>query len=578
MNGEATPAAPPNDLHLVARVKNQQGEEFGIKILARPGQSTQSILDVIGQYGYTLADPTSLQKELNPTEEGAVPKTAPEHEPFNIPGIGTMGDAAQTLAPLAFGLMTHSPAMARMAPRAMQTLRPMAQRARYMAPLGLGARVAAEEASRGPDEPRVTRALHALMRGAPGEALAASVPAGEQLERLGVGMARPSRFLPALRKLIPAFGRRQAGEMLSREEEEARAAAGPQARSLTSGIARSVRQFIGPIIRSQEGASTKAIGTLHALIKSIKDESGLRPKALLHAYEASGAAQIQLEALDSNKLLIAMNDHPVELMRALTAYASHGGKAESVETLRRGIIQTRMARIFRESLVAPPHTPYPEAFEGGRILDPSLLSKGIAKFRKELTADGELEIFGKGGVQELDRLAHTVSEATLPQAMLKSRRVERELGRLQAGGEPRKAAREPRFTLRPFGRAIALGIGNITGGTVGQVIGFATEEGIARMMAHLAGTEVGLRWIAAGLELQRAGIPEAVLIPALARSVPNVLASLQIGPSREEEGLIMGLGAGEVGKGIYTSPRELLRSARSALGGSAPAAVPPEMP
>ena len=128
MNGEATPAAPPNDLHLVARVKNQQGEEFGIKILARPGQSTQSILDVIGQYGYTLADPTSLQKELNPTEEGAVPKTAPEHEPFNIPGIGTMGDAAQNLAPLAFGLLTHSPAMARMAPRAMQTLRPMAQR------------------------------------------------------------------------------------------------------------------------------------------------------------------------------------------------------------------------------------------------------------------------------------------------------------------------------------------------------------------------------------------------------------------------------------------------------------------
>jgi hypothetical protein len=65
-------------------------------------------------------------------------------------------------------------------------------------------------------------------------------------------------------------------------------------------------------------------------------------------------------------------------------------------------------------------------------------------------------------------------------------------------------------------------------GIAGELMGvkMASEEA-ANLLTSLMTTGPGLRFVAAGIRLQRKGLTDTVLVPALARHVPAVIRSLQ---------------------------------------------------
>ena len=398
---------------------------------------------------------------------------------------------------------------------------------------GLGARMLTGALRPKPQTAAAGRAGAELLRGVPGEAFPAIVarPASRVARMFG-----SLADTPAVRRFLPVLGAAGASKVLGPAAETTIGEA-------TQRTARDLRALVGPLVRSEDAPARSMAGRVTKLLRSIP-AGAPRDDALLAAYTATGK-KVELDKLDAATLVKLAKTSPRELILAVNAYVKKGGDAAAADGVRRSLVQSRVSRFFRESLIAPPSTPYPGAFEsirgrGGKILDPEALAKRLAAFRKQLGPDGERLAFGAKGLMALDELSRELGSNRVGAALGKATTT------LMAGKAPDKSALAQAttfLTTRPFSRAMALALGGHAAGISGALEALVSEEGMASVLAHFLGTEAGIRWVTSGLSMQRRGLPEQLIVDSLARAFPNVLANLGIGPSREAQTVLGGYGA-----------------------------------
>ena len=221
---------------------------------------------------------------------------------------------------------------------------------------------------------------------------------------------------------------------------------------------------------------------------------------------------IHLGKLTTTKLGQLIRTDPERVMRAIRVVEAETGT--SAAPLIRTVRQTLVSRAAQRALRVPAREEFKGAFRGGEFDRETLLAE-LNALRKNL-GSGLEPVFGKEGIRGLDELSRVLAKPTIQRGLLRP-----------AAG----ATAAPRLRAGPL--LMALG-GYMLGGRTGaamEVVGgttFAVRDA-RNLLRGLLSTEAGIHFLAAGIDLQNQGVPERLLVPALARLAPRVLASFGVG-------------------------------------------------
>ena len=382
---------------------------------------------------------------------------------------------------------------------------PLALRAAGMVrnPLLLGAtalasRVLPSLISRPAGETVPHAAEREVKRGAPTEALALLPP--------GVGLAArmaAPRALPALTTAAERIGLPAARTALS-EGAQAVARRFPA----TGTAAMTLRRVFGAMFVDPEAGPVAVRSGLRGLLRGLSDTERDTVMAKVLA-----AADIHLGKITSSKLGQLIRTDPQRVVRAIRVVEAETGV--SAEPLLRTVRQTLVSRAAQRALRVPASKEFPGAFRGGELDRATLLSE-LGALRKSL-GDGLDTVFGREGVRGLDELSRVLAGPA----------VQRGVARAPVSG----LGETPRLRAGPLIMALT---GYMVGGRMGEALEIAGGTTFAfrdarDLLRGLLSTPAGMRYLAAGIDLQTRGVPDRLLVPALARLAPHVLASFGVG-------------------------------------------------
>lgn len=348
---------------------------------------------------------------------------------------------------------------------------------------------------------RAARGPVALTRGLAGEA-----------ERLGVK-------LPA----TTLFGRE--GTLADRIAQGmvTKGAETEQARAITQNVPTRLRNLFGTLGAPRRAGLDVRSG-LNQLRRAIPaDQQG---KVLEQVRTATG---VNLPGLNAKTIVDLTRRNPGALADAAGMLAKAAGT--SPDAVHAALSRTFFSDLLDRAVVKaiPGERQFAGALSGG-YLDGNVLVKGVTDL-----AERDKAIFGKAR-PEVENLVAVLSRAQPAQ-----RAIER-LG--VTGGA--KAGEGFRVSLRPFGMAFALMLG---GEAAGELTGFERGTGAERTaealgagylgakgLATVLSSQAGLRWFAAGVDMANRGIPERIIVPALARALPPVVREIVQGAAPVETG------------------------------------------